>query len=444
MPSLTDAAMAAYIQYTESPNTPPAMVFPTHGFQILSSIVSLVGITVLTYCFARRSDYDDVWSWRGLSQLPWPRLCVILIFLDSWAFIFSASVLVTGAGLSANTLNCSLAIFSCILLYAGSKLLIYLFLIEKVYIVWAPHGTGKTTRMNTPVWRVSMLLLTPLIVILAILIWGRIAVLRQDRVCVIGLKKVASLSLLSYDLFMTVVLTTLFVYPLWTSKVSARLRKVASRTLVASCAALITSCVNVIVLTILHGKELGWVCLSSCGTDVTLNAIAIYWVTNNSHQSRSIKDSLTPPTGPMTTDRATGVAHTTKPTTSNSNVTGEEIRLPNLRPNTIHSPRALSHHGDGVPATIRASRITHFTDEAKAGTSTVRVERKKKTGILSGIAEVFKSNRESPVEEHNMSVQVTVTTEYQIPHQQDEAKYPPSESDLSFDTSRDPPKSPGV
>ena len=33
------------------------------------------------------------------------------------------------------------------------------------------------------------------------------------------------------------------------------------------------------VLTILRGQELGWVCLASCGTDVTLNAIVLYWVT---------------------------------------------------------------------------------------------------------------------------------------------------------------------
>lgn len=37
----------------------------------------------------------------------------------------------------------------------------------------------------------------------------------------------------------------------------------------ASLAALTTSCINIIVLTLLHGKELGWVCLASCGSDVS-------------------------------------------------------------------------------------------------------------------------------------------------------------------------------
>jgi len=34
-----------------------------------------------------------------------------------------------------------------------------------------------------------------------------------------------------------------------------------------------------VVLTVMHGQQLGWVCLGSCGTDVTINALALYFVT---------------------------------------------------------------------------------------------------------------------------------------------------------------------
>jgi hypothetical protein len=95
-----------------------------------------------------------------------------------------------------------------------------------------------------------MALLSPLVAILALLIWGqytslckfkvlpiadfvlgRIAIIREDRACVIGLTKLASLSLLCYDLFMTVFLTGMFVWPLYTATVSERIRAVAWRTL---------------------------------------------------------------------------------------------------------------------------------------------------------------------------------------------------------------------
>ena len=105
--------------------------------------------------------------------------------------------------------------------------------------------------MKSPIYRVCGVLLTPMVVVIAILIWGRLilgsqttavsnpwsssgrlSVLRpEDKVCVIGLNKAASLSLLCYDLFMTFLLTSLFVYPLFKSTLSANLKKVASRTL---------------------------------------------------------------------------------------------------------------------------------------------------------------------------------------------------------------------
>lgn len=38
--------------------------------------------------------------------------------------------------------------------------------------------------------------------------------------------------------------------------------------------ALTTSCVNILILTIMHGQQLAWVCLASCGTDVSYSSRA--------------------------------------------------------------------------------------------------------------------------------------------------------------------------
>jgi hypothetical protein len=53
----------------------------------------------------------------------------------------------------------------------------------------------------------------------------------------------------------------------------------------AAAVALTTSVINILVLTILHGQQLGWVCLSSCGFDVTVNAIVIYAVSHRNDSS---------------------------------------------------------------------------------------------------------------------------------------------------------------
>ncbi|KAG8916844.1 hypothetical protein FRC01_002839 [Tulasnella sp. 417] len=111
------------------------------------------------------------------------------------------------------------------------------------------------------------------------MIFGRIAETRHDGACVIGFKGYA------YDLLLTLCLTLAFVWPLTRGDIiSARLRRIASRTLVASIVALITSTVNITVLVSMHGKELGWVCLASCGADATINAMVIAWVSGGREQ----------------------------------------------------------------------------------------------------------------------------------------------------------------
>lgn len=60
---------------------------------------------------------------------------------------------------------------------------------------------------------------------------GKIAYIRPDRICVIGLKEMASIPLLTYDVFLNIFLTSLFVYPLLRRTITnAGLRSLAKRT----------------------------------------------------------------------------------------------------------------------------------------------------------------------------------------------------------------------
>ncbi|KAG8814859.1 hypothetical protein FRC17_000942 [Serendipita sp. 399] len=112
------------------------------------------------------------------------------------------------------------------------------------------------------------------------MIIGRIAYIRKDNQCVIGLQRGSSLTMLIIDLLVNVLLTGMFLWPLWSSSMlSPNLRRVASRTVIASGAALTISATNMTILTILHGHELGWICLGSCTTDVVVNALVLFWLT---------------------------------------------------------------------------------------------------------------------------------------------------------------------
>ncbi|KAG8935387.1 hypothetical protein FRC02_008192 [Tulasnella sp. 418] len=385
--------------FTQHPGAYPTAIFPNHGMQILTTVIHLIGLTVSTYCIARRSSEIELWSLHGLSRTSWPKLCTLLVFLFSWAFIFTSSILITGTGLSLNLTTCSLAIWSCIFLYISSKLLIYLFLIEKVHIVWTPHATSKrTSRLKSPVYQVCMLALVPFIAVLGLALWGRVAQLMQDRSCVIGLTKISSLSLLCYDLFMTIFLTGMFVWPLWRATVNPRLRAVAIRTLIASIAALTTSAVNITVLTIMHGRQLGWVCLSCCGTDVTINALVLYWVTNVSKVQRT------------------------------SDVSGVGGAYPGHLPETLDISKTNAHRRTGVPSGTNVSnldvyplpakhtsdrrRVTMFAEPAAPVRTMDRIpEQRGLSGFFRRVLGRF-GHQVSENQDHAMSVQVTVITEH--------------------------------
>jgi len=254
------------------------LIFPSSGSQLLSAVSQLLGVSILAHCLSRRLAVEELFTLRGWKDLTWPRLCVLLVFLDSWLFLFTCGVLIFGIGLDHGDSACSLSIYLCIAFYGSSKLFIYCFLIEKVHVVWAP--TSNTRRFLSPVYILCVITVSLYAVVAVIQFIGRVHYLRDDGSCVTGVNLYASVPLLSYDLYVNIFLTSMFLWPLVkTGRVDPLLRRIAQRTLIAATVALATSTANVLVLTLLHGKELGWVCLGSCGADVICNALGLFWVT---------------------------------------------------------------------------------------------------------------------------------------------------------------------
>ncbi|OBZ70953.1 hypothetical protein A0H81_09114 [Grifola frondosa] len=213
-------------------------------------------------------------------------MLVILTFIDSWAFLFSTGVLIHGAGMELNITVCSLGVFSCIVFYASSKIMIYLYLIEKVHVVWSP--ISRVARLKSLIYLGGLSLIVVYVGVGIILVCGRITYFRDDGSCVIGLTRHASLVLLVYDLLVNILLTSLFLLSLSRARFrSVSVRRVAVRTVWAAAVALTTSCINILILTLMHGHQLGWICLGSCGTDVVVNAVVLFWVSTGSNADPS-------------------------------------------------------------------------------------------------------------------------------------------------------------
>ncbi|KAF8169480.1 hypothetical protein K438DRAFT_1983306 [Mycena galopus ATCC 62051] len=265
-------------------------MFPTAALQAVIASLHFMGVSILTLFISRRLPGDGLSSREAWVRLTWARICILLVFLASYLFLFSSGMLIFGVGLQVNATACATGIYICILLYTSSKILIYAYLSEKVYIVW---DTGRS-RLQSLVYLVCLVTVCLYAAVIVVMLIGRINEFREgDGACVIGLKLTASLPLLSYDLYINVLLTALFLWPLLRSKLSNnRLRRLAARTFVASAMALTTSTVNIVLLAVMGGRELGWLCLGSCGMDVVFNAAVLFWLTAPTGQVSPINESF--------------------------------------------------------------------------------------------------------------------------------------------------------
>ncbi|KAG2198744.1 hypothetical protein INT47_005429 [Mucor saturninus] len=242
------------------------------GMEIASELISLTCITVLALALGAKTNGEKARS------LNYGRVLVILLYALSWAFA-ATSVIVVSTN-NNNMVSCTIGMLACDFFYAGSKVVCYAWLIERVHLVTAV----KTTRLRTGQYKFHLVLLCPYIIIFVLMLCFRNIYLAPDGTCIIGLQDIASIPLLIFNLY----LTWLFMRPLtsigqntrtdW--KVS-RLYKLARRTLVASIVCLSVSFVNLLLVVLTHGHQRGLVCLSMCTVDVTVNVVTVHWVTTS-------------------------------------------------------------------------------------------------------------------------------------------------------------------
>ncbi len=205
---------------------------------------------------------------------------VIATLGASFLFLFASAILVLGVGTSVSQIACEVGIWWCILLYAASKVLIYGFLMERVYLVNAQTPRGRVSRVQSKWYRASSVFFGLWLGVAVTLIVGRIAKIREnDEACIIGLKLFATIPMLVVDLAVNVFLTSAFIIPLRKSSFQ-KARRLARNSVVAAIAALVTSAANFIILSVQRGEQLSWVCLGSCGLDVFANASIIFFITS--------------------------------------------------------------------------------------------------------------------------------------------------------------------
>ncbi|KAK5661511.1 hypothetical protein OQA88_11415 [Cercophora sp. LCS_1] len=235
---------------------------------IISVILAMISLVIISIFLTQRFLAVKIWG-----RLPFVQWLVFAIYADSFLFVFATGILQFGLGVDT----------SMYALYEPYPLLVN----ERLWLTHIIRPTGKKPRMR------SKLYLTNSFGMIGIYCG---VVVRFKRVengqCIIGMKKVAMIPLIAFDLLVNIYLTILFLIPLTSlysfknvqqTKASKRLKTIALRTFIGCICTLVSSVVNLSVLMALDGEP-GW-------PAVLFSAIVIQWVTSRDSTS-SHADSI--------------------------------------------------------------------------------------------------------------------------------------------------------
>ncbi|KAH6673646.1 hypothetical protein B0J14DRAFT_53319 [Halenospora varia] len=280
---------------------------------VMSAVLSIVTVSVLLVClgnqffspriqhFGPRTKVNVVRRILGVWKLSWSniplvRYLIFVIYLDSLLFIITTAILFWAYGLNKTLPICTTAIYLCLICYMSTKIFIYYFLVEKVYIV----RSIKTPRLKSKLYLFNCFgMLLPYTVIVIFNFIYRIAYLNDDGVCIIGMKFKVLMPLIIFDAAINLYLTVLFVVPLrslysYKHNPDSMLRTIALRSFIGSCGTLASSIVNLTILMVLHG-EAAWICLMCCNADILFSVLMLHWVTSKDSTGGSAIDSVRTP-----------------------------------------------------------------------------------------------------------------------------------------------------
>ncbi|KAH6679673.1 hypothetical protein B0J14DRAFT_650057 [Halenospora varia] len=164
-------------------------------------------------------------------------------------------------------------------------LFIYYFPVERVFII----RRSPKKRLRDPLYLFNTFgMLVPYCVVIVLNFYFRFSVY-ENGYCIIGMKKVAMIPLIAFDILVNVYLTSLFLIPIrglysYKNNRSSQIRTVAMRTFIGSLATLVSSVVNLTVVMLLNGEP-GWICLMCCNVDILFSVLVLHWITSKDNAS---------------------------------------------------------------------------------------------------------------------------------------------------------------
>lgn len=126
--------------------------------ELSAKVVSLLSFSVLAVLFGVKT-YNV--QFRYLTYSRW---LVLTLYVLSWAFSVISMVLVSTN--NGNFVSCLLSIMVCDVFYSGTKIVIYAWLIEKIYVV----TSTRQARLKTLLYRFHIVLMMPYTAIFTLMV----------------------------------------------------------------------------------------------------------------------------------------------------------------------------------------------------------------------------------------------------------------------------------
>jgi len=294
---------AALAPSRRSPVMQHAESFPLRIVGIVFSFVAgVVCIAMIGHRFYR------VPNWRKTSYMQWFVLFQISVAL---CFIVVSAVLRYGFDSSAGIKNCRVATDSCLVLYTMVKGLFYVFLADRLHVVW----TCGEQRSKSKLYILHYFLIAGVIVSWNVVLFYNATTHIADGVCVVGAIRELFITVIMFDFALNLYFTIFFLCCLsrsfrlsggnhtrWfrSSKpalsngrpLSRNLRALTRRTIIGLIINLTATSINVGSMIIMGGEAM-WFCWLICKADIMVSIVVLFWITTPGTDRESTKNSTT-------------------------------------------------------------------------------------------------------------------------------------------------------
>ncbi|KKY13619.1 hypothetical protein UCDDS831_g08856 [Diplodia seriata] len=291
------------------------------------TIASMTCMLALSFMLGSRARHLRL---NNISRTNFVRQLVVLMYILGIIFIVALAILSNGLGIRTYA-DCHAAIIMCLAFYMGSKLLLYLFLVERAHVIRAP----STRRLSDKVWLTGMAIVCLGFGALSVVgfLWPVAKI--TDGQCRVGLLSRVTIPIISFDIVINIGFTVLFIRLLWPllsfhSKRASRLglaatsssswhrrvlqprnrqadqpavevrgkdaaiapridvgntrllkvlRKLVFKTVIGGVLVMVPTTANLVLLFRWEAHEPGWMCATICSLDVTWSVVVVHWLT---------------------------------------------------------------------------------------------------------------------------------------------------------------------